>query len=75
MVLVLYPAATTYLVLCALFRPWLKMLCQSDIAVPCIALASCDALLVGGCMAFTNSNQLTSCSICFQIHTLKMSCI
>ena len=54
MVLVLYPAATTYLVLCALFRPWLKMLCQSDIAV-----ASCDALLVGGCMAFTNSNQLT----------------
>ena len=70
MVLVLYPAATTYLVLCALFRPWLKMLCQSDIAV-----ASCDALLVGGCMAFTNSNQLTSCSICFQIHTLKILCI
>ena len=46
MVLVLYPSTTTYLVLCALFRPRLKMLCQSDIAVPCIALASCDALLV-----------------------------
>ena len=73
MVLVLYPATTTYLVLCALFRPWLKMLCQSDIAVPCIALRCSLGRRLHGIYEFQSIDMMFN--LFYLLHTLKILCI